>query len=101
MSFLDKMKRAGNVAADLEARAERDADKLIARGAELDAKRQKAFAVHHKRMDEQHDALDSFEHALDTLGNGAPDGLDDGLDDGEPTKEDWKPEHPYEGTTPK
>lgn len=72
MNFLDKMKLAGTVAADLEAAAERDADALIARAAELDAKRAKAFAPHFKRLDASHDALDGLEHALDYLGNGAP-----------------------------
>lgn len=72
MAFLDKMKKAGSVAADLEAYAEKQADALIARGEELQAKTDKAFLVHTKRMDAQYDALDGFEHALDALGNGAP-----------------------------
>ncbi len=72
MNFLDKMKQAGTVAADLEARAEADADRLIARGAELDTKRQQAFAPHFQRMDANHDALDRLEHAFDYLGNGPP-----------------------------
>lgn len=77
MAFLDKMKAAGNVVADLETYAEKKADALIARGAELQAKTDKAFQVHEDRAAQTYDALDRFEHAIDALGNGAPvDGSD-------------------------
>ncbi len=74
MAFLDKMKAAGNVVADLEAYGERRVDALLARGAELRTKADKAFAVHEDRLNVNYDALDRFEHAVDVLGNGAPDG---------------------------
>jgi len=88
MKFMDKMKQAGNVAADLEAYAERKADALIARGAELQAKTDKAFAAHDDRMAQNYDALDRFEHAIDVLGNGAP-------EDGSSVSDT-----PYKGTAP-
>lgn len=72
MAFLDKMQRAGNVVVDLETAAERRADALLARGAELAKKADKAFTVHEQRADQTYDALDRFEHAIDVLGNGAP-----------------------------
>lgn len=99
MKFLDKMVLAGTVAADLEARAERDADALIARGDELNAKREKAFAVHRARMDASHDALDRLEHALDSMGNEPP---QTGSDAGKaPSEEIMRvlPATPYDGTT--
>jgi hypothetical protein len=71
-SFLDKMKQAGQVAANLETAAEAQADAIIARGAELETKLKNAVLVHTKALDAQYDALDQFQHALDSLGNGAP-----------------------------
>lgn len=88
MAFLDKMKAAGNVVADLETYAERKADALIARGAELQAKTDKAFQVHEDRAGQTYDALDRFEHAIDALGNGAPEAGSDASGT------------PYKGTTP-
>lgn len=91
--FDDMMRRAANVSAELEERAITDFEKVIARGVEVDKKRERATDAHLAKLDTMHAKLDGFERSIDEYSNGAAP-LDDGAksnDNGatEPPRNAW------------
>lgn len=70
-SYEEKMRRARNVVGNLRSNIESDLDKVIARGEELEQKREKATQAHLGALDNDYDALDGMEHDLDEYSNSA------------------------------
>lgn len=79
--FDEMMKRARNVVADVEDAAIADFEKVIARGEEVNKKREQATMAHLSKLDSVHASLDGFEKSIDEYANGAPP-LDDGAPSG-------------------
>ena len=65
----EKLKQASGVVARAAQRIENEADGLIAREAELDAKTKSAFAPHHIFLNDQKKDLDQLEDALQIVSN--------------------------------
>lgn len=84
--FDDMMKRARDTAARVEEAAISDFEKVIARGDEIHALRERATAAHLAKLDSTHAALSHFEASLDEYANGAPP-----LEDGGQSSKAWEP----------
>jgi hypothetical protein len=65
----EKLKQASGVVARAAQKIENEADSLIAREAELDAKTKSAFAPHHIFLNDQKKDLDQLEDALQIVSN--------------------------------
>lgn len=70
-SYKDKMERARRVVPNLRTNLEDDMDEIIARGEELDRKREQAKQAHLSELNQTHDDLDGFEHEIDEFSNSA------------------------------
>lgn len=70
-SYEEMMRRARGVVPGLREAIVSDMEKIIARGDELHEKREKATQAHIQALDQDHDALDGFEHELDEFSNSA------------------------------
>lgn len=89
--FDEMMKRARNIAADVEEAAIADFEKVIARGEEIHKVRERATAAHLTKLDSTHAALSHFGASIDEYANGAPP-LDDGEKSGDVSdRKAWEP----------
>lgn len=68
----EKLKQASGVAQRLAGSLESEADKLIAREAELTLRTQAAFKPHHAVLDARKRELDQLEDALQIISNADP-----------------------------
>ena len=68
----EKLKRASGVAQRLTASLEVEADKLIAREADIEKKTKSAFQPHHAVLDSRNRELDQLEDALKIISNADP-----------------------------
>lgn len=68
----EKLKQAAGVVARSNASLETEADKLIAREADFEKRKDAAFAPHHALLDSRNREMDQLEDALKIVSNADP-----------------------------